>query len=281
MNDHDPAAILRNILPGYVLPLRGDHGVAHWARVTEIGLRLAVEQFRPCPAQRRHQPGQRHLAGIAAAAEHRFAAEHPVKPDTVKPARQLALVPAFDRMGMAQPVHHAVGFGDPPADPRLVRVGAGGSAFFQNAAESRVAGNGKAPLPQHLGQRTGADKAVQRQDRPALWLYPEHLWIVARIGHGEIASAVGHQQRFGIDDRGHEAALANLAAGGERAAHKPPCFPQNLRLLACPARRSVAQLVEHRSPKPRAVGSSPSTPASYLITRSRRPCRHHPRATGR
>ncbi|HQZ72335.1 MAG: HD domain-containing protein [Anaerolineae bacterium] len=41
MNDHDPAAILRNILPGYVLPLRGDHGVAHWARVTEIGLRLA------------------------------------------------------------------------------------------------------------------------------------------------------------------------------------------------------------------------------------------------
>src|SRR3546814_11678387 len=28
--------------------------------------------------------------------------------------------------------------------------------------------------------------------------------------------------------------------------------------------RSVAQLVEHRSPKPRAVGSSPSTPASFL-----------------
>ena len=27
-------------------------------------------------------------------------------------------------------------------------------------------------------------------------------------------------------------------------------------------RRSVAQLVEHRSPKPRAGGSSPSTPAS-------------------
>jgi len=41
MTDHDPAAILRAILPGYALPLRGAHGVAHWARVTEIGLRLA------------------------------------------------------------------------------------------------------------------------------------------------------------------------------------------------------------------------------------------------
>ena len=31
-----------------------------------------------------------------------------------------------------------------------------------------------------------------------------------------------------------------------------------------PLHRSVAQLVEHRSPKPRAVGSSPSTPARFL-----------------
>src|SRR5581483_4651906 len=32
-------------------------------------------------------------------------------------------------------------------------------------------------------------------------------------------------------------------------------------------RRSVAQLVEHRSPKPRAGGSSPSTPATILPAR--------------
>jgi hypothetical protein len=30
--------------------------------------------------------------------------------------------------------------------------------------------------------------------------------------------------------------------------------------------RGVAQLVEHRSPKPRAVGSSPSAPASAAVT---------------
>lgn len=35
------ARILRTILDQYVLPLNGDHGVAHWARVLENGMRLA------------------------------------------------------------------------------------------------------------------------------------------------------------------------------------------------------------------------------------------------
>src|SRR5262249_47005481 len=38
---HDLAAILRAILDGYVLPVNGDHGVVHWARVLENGLRIA------------------------------------------------------------------------------------------------------------------------------------------------------------------------------------------------------------------------------------------------
>ena len=35
--------ILQAILEDYALPLGGDHGVAHWARVLENGLRLAEE----------------------------------------------------------------------------------------------------------------------------------------------------------------------------------------------------------------------------------------------
>src|SRR4051812_30484912 len=35
--------ILRAVLDEYVLPRDGDHGVAHWARVLENGLRLARE----------------------------------------------------------------------------------------------------------------------------------------------------------------------------------------------------------------------------------------------
>lgn len=39
---HDFAAIARVILDGYVLPIRGYHGVVHWARVLENGLRIAA-----------------------------------------------------------------------------------------------------------------------------------------------------------------------------------------------------------------------------------------------
>lgn len=38
---HDIPAIMRVILDGYTLPVRGYHGVVHWARVLENGLRIA------------------------------------------------------------------------------------------------------------------------------------------------------------------------------------------------------------------------------------------------
>jgi uncharacterized protein len=40
---HDLRAILRVILDGYQLPVDGDHGVIHWARVLENGLRIAED----------------------------------------------------------------------------------------------------------------------------------------------------------------------------------------------------------------------------------------------
>ena len=39
---HDHALILREIVRGYALPLHGDHGVVHWARVLENGVRVAA-----------------------------------------------------------------------------------------------------------------------------------------------------------------------------------------------------------------------------------------------
>jgi len=38
---HDMAAIVAEILRTYALPVRCDHGVVHWARVLENGLRVA------------------------------------------------------------------------------------------------------------------------------------------------------------------------------------------------------------------------------------------------
>ncbi|MFM7251368.1 MAG: hypothetical protein ACKO5R_15855 [Planctomycetaceae bacterium] len=40
---HDLAAILGAILDGYILPVDGFHGVVHWARVLENGLRIAED----------------------------------------------------------------------------------------------------------------------------------------------------------------------------------------------------------------------------------------------
>ena len=37
----DPAAVLAATLPEYALPVTGFHGVGHWARVLENGLRIA------------------------------------------------------------------------------------------------------------------------------------------------------------------------------------------------------------------------------------------------
>ncbi len=39
----DLARIVRTVLETYALPLEGDHGIAHWARVLENGRRLAAE----------------------------------------------------------------------------------------------------------------------------------------------------------------------------------------------------------------------------------------------
>lgn len=41
MTMHDYACILQEILRGYALPVYGYHGVVHWARVCENGLRVA------------------------------------------------------------------------------------------------------------------------------------------------------------------------------------------------------------------------------------------------
>jgi uncharacterized protein len=45
---HDLPAILRVILDGYQLPVDGDHGLLHWARVLENGLRIAEENGADC-----------------------------------------------------------------------------------------------------------------------------------------------------------------------------------------------------------------------------------------
>ena len=165
------------------------------------GDELAIKQLAAPPAQRRNQPGQRHFRRIVGPAEHRFAAEHPVKPDAVKPADQCAIPPAFDRMGMAELVQQAVGRLDPVADPGPLRIGARPGALRDDAVERLIAGDGVSPAPQHFGERARTVEGVQRQHRAAARLNPEHLAIIAPIGHREHPAAIGQQQQVWIQRR--------------------------------------------------------------------------------
>jgi uncharacterized protein len=45
---HDMAAIMVQILRGYTLPVWGDHGAVHWARVMQNGLRVVETNGADC-----------------------------------------------------------------------------------------------------------------------------------------------------------------------------------------------------------------------------------------
>ena len=73
-----------------------------------VGHELAVEQPVAADPQPRHQPGERHLGRVAPGREHALAEEGGAEADSVEAAGELALVPAFDRMGVAAGVEEAV-----------------------------------------------------------------------------------------------------------------------------------------------------------------------------
>lgn len=172
------------------------------------GHELAVQQAGSAAPHRGHQPSQRHFGGIRLTAEHAFAAEHPVETDAVEPADQPPAAPgiqppAFDRMGMPQPVQVLVARLDAMADPatailpraRRARRRAG----FHDVAEGLIAGHREAPAPQRAGQRVRQAKAIQRQDRAQPGLDPEDFRIVTPIRHREDPAAIGQHEQFGLD----------------------------------------------------------------------------------
>ena len=86
---------------------------------------LAIEQFGAPDPHRRHQPCQRHLGRIGHAAEHAFAEEGPPERHAIEPADQLAVMAAFDRMGMAAIEQLAVKIDNRFVDPALGMSGSG------------------------------------------------------------------------------------------------------------------------------------------------------------
>jgi hypothetical protein len=174
--------------------------------------KLAVEQRHPGHAQRRHQPGQRHFRGIAAAAEHALAAEHFAKAHAIEPADQLAHRfatgalrgdPCFDRMGMAELVERAIAFADALRDPAVFGAFARRGAGIDHRVEGFVAGHGKVAAPQRARERARAMEPVERENRAQARLHPIDFRVVAAVRHREDAGAIGPEQEVGRDhDRG-------------------------------------------------------------------------------
>nr|WP_040717297.1 hypothetical protein [Caenibius tardaugens] len=140
---------------------------------------LAVEQGHTGLAQRDNQPCQRDLRGIRRAAEHAFAAEHPIETDAVKAADKHAILPAFDCMRMSGAMERMIAVRDALADPAVGMFGPGCGAGFKDRIEGRVAGYGEAPAFQNLSQRVRTVEPVQRQDGAPFGFDPEYFGIIA------------------------------------------------------------------------------------------------------
>ncbi len=164
-----------------------------------LGHELAIEQAKAADFHPRHQPRQCDLRRVSHQAEHRFAKERSAKRDAVQPADQPAIVPAFDRMGMAGVMKANRGAFDIAIDPRLVAVGAGAHDLF----ECPIAAYFEATRAKPARKRARAMELGQRDDRPAPRFNPEHLGGVTAVSHREDPGGIAAKHQRGIERCAH------------------------------------------------------------------------------
>ena len=146
-------------------------------------------------------------------------------------------------MRLAGAVQRAIGRRQPGVNPCLVAVppAARGRAGLQHLGKGGVAGDLVIAPPQTLGQRVRTMKAIERQNRAAFGLHPEHLGVIAAIAHGENAVAIGQHHHVGRNDlrakgRVHARPIprgqGGWEAGRARNHQLAPCHPPRQALEA-------------------------------------------------
>src|SRR4051794_22488885 len=95
---------------------------------------------------------QGHFAGIALPAEHALAEKRGPKLDAIKPADQLALAPAFHRMGVTAGGQRGVEAENFLIDPALLAPRRRRGTALHHLWESLVRGDGEAPGAYGAGQ---------------------------------------------------------------------------------------------------------------------------------
>ena len=112
------------------------------------GAELAIEQGEVADLQPGDQPGQGDLRRVGHPGEHRFPEKRPAQLDAIEAADQPPVVPAFDRMGVADRVEAERGPLDHLIDPGFVAVG----TSQQDVMEGAVPGHRELSRADFLGE---------------------------------------------------------------------------------------------------------------------------------
>jgi hypothetical protein len=110
---------------------------------------LAIKQRKMTYLQACHQPGQRDLRGIGHPAEHRLSEECAAQLHAIKAANQLFVVPAFDRVSLADGMQSKSRPLDYRINPGFLSVRAGEQDFV----ERPVPRYGESARPDALAKR--------------------------------------------------------------------------------------------------------------------------------
>ena len=160
---------------------------------------LAIQQGEVADPQPGDQPGQSDLRRVGHPAEHGLPEEGTAELYAIEAADKLALVPAFDRVGVANGVEAQCRPLDDGVDPGFRAIGAG----EQHVVKSLVASNREAVRPDPLGQRMRHVKIVEWNDGPAARFHPEDVASIAAVGHGEYAGGISPKQHPRIEALAH------------------------------------------------------------------------------
>jgi hypothetical protein len=154
---------------------------------------LRVEQNEFVSAQMIYQRHECNLGGIGHPMKHRFPKKRASNCDTVKAAGELAFLPSFDGMRVAELMQTRVALDDLVIDPRIFPFRAGSDHFRKCVVNTCF----KDFLAQHTSQGVRDMKIVQWQNGTRIWRKP--LDRVILHGHRENTKPIALQQKFRIN----------------------------------------------------------------------------------
>ena len=159
---------------------------------------LAVEQPPAARAQPRDEVGERDFRRVARPADHGFAEKSAAERHAIKPARKLALQPAFDAMRVPQPEQPVIARLDDRIDPRRRPVAGRLGAQRDHIRKDGVGRDAKTIADDRLFQAARQPKTVERQDRAQPGFDPMDRRVVRPVGHREQPLRIGAEQQRGV-----------------------------------------------------------------------------------